>query len=139
MSEKRRLIPKIIFPAGVAINLLLAYFLDRWLFTQTQVAQAEGIQTPLHKWTIVSGLVLFFFWLGLSWVTLTTSQKSRLVSVIVLIVGLVLYIYPTLQMLATWTPMLFFTVRTPLSYTGLFVAVLSVLHLLVPGLLKTDR
>ena len=84
-------------------------------------------------------LVLFTAWLVLSWITLTRCQRSTPISVIVLIVGFFLYAYPSLEFLITWLPMMFFTVRTPRSYTGLFVAVLSVLHLLVTRPVKNEN
>lgn len=132
--EDRKILPRIIFPVGVLLTLALAYLLDSWLFTQTRLSRATdftGIRDPLFLWTVVSGLVLFVAWLALSWITLTRGHRSTLFSIIVLIVGLLLYVYPFLQLVVIWIPMIFFTVRTPLAYTGLFVAVLSILHLLV--------
>lgn len=132
--EQRNILPKIIFPIGVLITLLLSYLMDSWLFIQTRLARSSGqigIQNPLFIWTVVSGLILFAAWLALCWITLTRSRRSTLVSVFVLILGLLLYVYPYLQLLFTWVPMIFFTVRTPLNYTGLFVAVLSIVQLLI--------
>lgn len=131
--------PRILFPVGVLITLVLAYLLDRWLFSQTRLAQSTGNQYPLILWTAVSGFVLFATWLALSWIALTRSRRSTPVSIIILIIGLLLYLYPYLQLLVTWLPMLFFTVRTPLTYTGLFIAVLSILQLIVksPSRLRT--
>jgi hypothetical protein len=123
--------PRIIFPVGVFATLFVAYFLDRWLLTHTRLARAEGNSFPLFLWTIVSGGVLYASWLALSWITLTRSRRSTPVSAVVLIVGFLLFIYPYLYLTWTWLPTLFVMERTPLAYTGLFVAVLSILHLLV--------
>jgi len=138
--DDHKILPKILFPVGVLITLVLAYLLDSWLFTQTRLARSThlvGIQDPLLLWTVVSGLVLFTAWLILSWITLTWSHRSLPVSIIILIVGLLIYIYPFLQLLVTWLPMLFFTVRTPLSYSGLYIAILSILQLLIKQPIKT--
>ncbi len=125
----------ILFPAGVLVTLVLAYLLDRWLFAQTRLVRtgqfSPGIEDPLFVWTVASGLVLFAAWLALSWIALTRSQSSLPVSIIILIVGLIIYLYPYLEMMLPWLPMLFFTVRTPLAYSGLFVVMLSVLQLLI--------
>lgn len=125
---------RIIFPIGVLVTLGLAYLLDSWLFTQTRLAKSThlvGFQDPLFLWTAVSGLVLFAAWLALSWITLTRSRRSLTISIIILIVGLLLYMYPYLELIIPWLPLIFFTVRTPLAYTGLFIAILSALQLLL--------
>jgi len=134
--DDQDILPRILFPVGALITLVLAYLLDSWLFTQTRLAKSNhlvGIQDPLFLWTVISGLVLFAAWLALSWIALTRSRRSTLVSIVILIIGLLLYLYPYLELLFTWLPMLFFTVRTPLTYTGLFIAVLSILQLLLKG------
>jgi hypothetical protein len=129
------IIHKIIFPVGVLATLILAYLLDSWLFTRTRLARSTPattwIRDPIFVWTVVSGLVLFGAWLGLSWIALTRSQRSLRITIIILTVGLVTYLYPFLQLIFPWLPMLFFTVRTPLSYSGLYIAILSILQLLI--------
>jgi len=135
LEEDRTIINWIIFPIGALVTLFLAYMLDKWLFIQMRFQRSNPsstwIQDPLFLWTVVSGLVLFAAWLGLSWIALTRSQRSLPISIIILIVGLLIYISPFLQMIFTWLPMLFFTVRTPLSYSGLYIAILSILQLLI--------
>ncbi len=135
LEEDRTIINWRIFPIGALVTLVLAYLLDKWLFIQMRSQRSNPsstwIQDPLFLWTVVSGLVLFAAWLGLSWIALTRSQRSLPISIIILIVGLLIYIYPFLQMIFTWLPMLFFTVRTPLSYSGLYIAILSILQLLI--------
>ena len=125
----------IIFPIGVLSILILSYFLDRWLFTQTRLARitpaTTWIRDPLFLWTVVSGLVLFATWLGLSWIVLTRSQRSLPISITILIVGVIIYFYPFLQMIFIWLPYIFTNVRTPLSYSGLYIAILSILQLLI--------
>lgn len=111
VPEGKKSLPKIAFPAGVVVTLALAYLLDSWLFKQTRLARSEGTQNPLHLWTAVSGLVLFTAWLVLSWITLTRCQRSTPISVIVLIVGLFLYAYPSLVFVITWFTMVFFKVE----------------------------
>ncbi len=124
---------RILFPAGVLVTLVLAYLLDRWLITQTRLARSNPATTwsqdPIFVWTLVSGLVLFALWLGLSWIVLTRSQRSLPVSIILLIVGLIVYLYPFVQMIFIWLPYIFTNVRTPLSYSGLYIAILSILQL----------
>ncbi len=130
----RRILSRIIFPISVLLTLVIAYLLDMWLFTQTRLSRQLGLlglQDPVFLWTVVSGVVLFAVWLALSWVALARSRPSLPVSIIVLVIGLVFYVYPYLQMSFAWVPYLFLMVRTPLNYTGLFVAVLSILQLLV--------
>ena len=135
LEEDRTIINWIIFPIGALVTLFLAYMLDKWLFIQMRFQRSNPsstwIQDPLFLWTVVSGLVLFAAWLGLSWIALTRSQRPLPISIIILIVGLLIYISPFLQMIFTWLPMLFFTVRTPLSYSGLYIAILSILQLLI--------
>ena len=133
-SVDRGIRSRVIYPIGVLITLGLAYLLDSWLFTQTRLAKSThlvGIHDPLFLWTIISGLVLFAAWLALSWLALTKSSRSLPISLIIIVIGLIFYIYPYLEMLITWLPMLYFTVRTPLAYTGLFIAVLSTLQLIL--------
>ncbi len=137
----RKIINRIIFPIGVLITLGLSYILDRWLFTQTRLARSNPAPTwyqdPIFVWTLVSGLVLFTAWLGLSWITLTKSQRSLPISITILIVGLIIYLYPFLQMIFVWLPYIFTNVRTPLSYSGLYIAILSILQLLIKQPTKT--
>lgn len=125
----------IIFPIGVLSILILSYFLDRWLFTQTRLARitpaATWYQDPIFMWTAVSGLVLFAAWLGLSWIVLTRSQRSVPISITILILGVIIYFYPFLQMIFIWLPYIFTNVRTPLSYSGLYIAIMSILQLLI--------
>ena len=132
---KNKILQKIIFPIGVLAILIIAYFLDKWLFTQTRLARSNPATTwsqdPIFVWTLVSGLVLFAVWLGLSWIALTRSQRSLPVSIIFLFVGLIIYLYPFLQMIFIWLPYIFTNVRTPLSYSGLYFAILSILQLLI--------
>jgi hypothetical protein len=143
LEEDRTIINWIIFPIGALVTLFLAYMLDKWLFIQMRFQRSNPsstwIQDPLFLWTVVSGLVLFAAWLGLSWIALTRSQRSLPISIIILIVGLLIYIYPFLQMIFTWLPMLFFAVRTPLSYSGLYIAILSILQLLIKQPNRTVR
>ena len=131
----------ILFPAGVLVTLALAYLLDRWLFTQTRLARSNPpitwYQDPIFVWTLVSGLILFTAWLGLGWIALTKSQRSLSVSIILLIVGLIVYLYPFVQMIFIWLPYIFTNVRTPLSYSGLYIAILSILQLLIKQPSKT--
>jgi len=133
--EDRNLIDRIIFPIGAFIVLAISYLLDKWLFSQTRLARSNPATNwytdPIFVWTLVSGLILFAIWLGLSWIVLTRSQRSLPISIIILIVGLVIYLYPFLQMILIWLPYLFTNVRTPLSYSGLYIAVLSILQLLI--------
>ncbi len=133
--EDRTTLDRIIFPIGVLVVLVIAYLLDKWLFTQTRLARSNPAQTwyqdPIFVWILVSGLILFIVWLGLGWIALARSQRSLPISIIILIVGLIIYLYPFLQMIFIWLPYIFTNVRTPLSYSGLYIGILSILHLLI--------
>jgi hypothetical protein len=133
--EDRTTINRIIFPIGALVILVIGYLLDKWLFIQMRFQRSNPsstwIQDPIFLWTVVNGLVLFAAWLVLSWITLTRSHRSLIISIIILIVGVIIYLYPFLQMIFTWLPMIFFTVRSTLSYSGLYIAILSILQLLI--------
>jgi hypothetical protein len=137
----RSIINRITFPLGVLVVLALSYLLDKWLFTQTRLAHSNPASTwyqdPIFVWTFVSGIILFAAWLGLGWIVLARSQRSLPISIIILIVGLIIYLYPFLQMIFTWLPYIFTNVRTPLSYSGLYIAILSILQLLIKQPNKT--
>ncbi len=139
--EDRTAFDRIIFPIGILVVLVIAFQLDKWLFTQTRLARSNPAQTwyqdPIFVWTMVSGLILFIVWLGLGWIALAKSQRSLPISIIILIVGLIIYLYPFLQMIFIWLPMLFLSFRTPLAYSGLYIAVLSILQLLIKMPTKT--
>ena len=139
--EDRTTFDRIIFPIGVLVVLVIAYLLDKWLFTQTRLARSNPAQTwyqdPIFVWTLVSGLILFIVWLGLGWIVLARSHRSLPISIIILIVGLIIYLYPFLQMIFIWLPYIFTNVRTPLSYSGLYIAILSILQLLIKMPTKT--
>ncbi len=139
--KDRITLDRIIFPIGVLVILVVAFLLDKWLFNQTRLARSNPAQTwcqdPIFVWTVVSGLILFIVWLGLGWIALARSQRSLPISIIILIVGLTIYLYPFLQMIFIWLPYIFTNIRTPLSYSGLYIAIISILQLLIKMPTKT--
>jgi hypothetical protein len=119
---------------GLLIVLALAYGLYQWLFVQWRVARGEGAFPRLFIAELASGMFLIVIWLALGWITLGRSQRSVLVSVIFLALGFLVYFYPYLQQLIPWLPfIIIFNAYQPLSYTGIFISVLGVLHLLLPA------
>ncbi len=134
-TSGKDLLPPVIFPIAALVMLFIAYLLDRWLFTQSRLARAGISQlttSPLFVWTIVSGIVLFVAWLAVSWLTLARTRRSVPISIIGMIVGFILFIYPYLQVYAAiLLPMLFRATNTPLAYTGLYISVLSGLQLII--------
>ncbi len=139
--HNRNIIDRLNFPIGALIVLVIAFLLDKWLFSQTRLAHSNPASTwyqdPIFVWTFVSGIILFALWIGLGWIVLARSQRSLPVSIIFLIVGLIIYLFPFLQMIFIWLPYLFTNVRTPLSYSGLYIAILSILQLLIKQPTKT--
>jgi hypothetical protein len=117
---------------GMLVTLLAAYGLDRWLFRSMRLAMKTSNFVYLSVWTLGSGLALLAVWVVLGWLTLARSRRSLLVSLIFLIIGSLIYSYYYLQMFFVWLPYLFTEVRTPLSYSGLFIAFLGLLHLFLP-------
>jgi hypothetical protein len=132
MNTNPKYFPGYVSLVGMLITLLAAYALDRWLFRTMQLATKTSNYVYLYVWTLGSGLVLLAVWLGLGWITLARSRRSLLVSIQFLIVGSLIYYYPLLQISFVLLPYLFTGVRTPLSYSGLFIAFLGLLHLFLP-------
>jgi hypothetical protein len=132
MPNDSKFFPRYVSVIGMLVTLLAAYGLDRWLFRTIQLAMTSGNYVYLYVWTLGSGLALLAIWLDLGWITLARSRRSLLVSILYLIIGSLIYYYLYLQMFFVWLPYLFTEVRTPFSYSGLFIAFLGLLHLFLP-------
>ena len=132
MTRDPKYLPGYVSLIGMLVTLLAAYGLDRWLFRTMQLATETSNYVYLYIWTLGSGLGLLAVWLGQGWLTLAHSRRSLPVSILFLIIGSLIYYYPLLQISFVWLPYLFTHVRTPLSYSGLFIAFLGLLHLFLP-------
>ena len=126
-----RLIPLL----GLLASLALAYGLDQWLYIQSRNARVTSNFAQLYIWDIVCGLLLIAIWSALAWVTLILSRRSVVVSLIFVALGISVYCYPYFYM-ANWLPGIpflpYLPLQSTLSFTGLFIAVLGILHLLLP-------
>ena len=119
---------------GLLVVLALAFVLNRWLYIQGHSGFPFFYLRMIYIWNLVGGLFLITVWLALAWITLILSRRSNLVSIIFLAVGLLVYSYPGLNLWFSWLPVLvtLYSTSTPFSYTGIFIVVLGVLHLLLP-------
>jgi hypothetical protein len=119
---------------SVLFSVVLAYGLDQLYFSQSRAARLTSDYAQLYIWEMAIGLFLIVIWLALGWITLVRSQQSVLVSVIFLALGFLIYCYPYLYIMTAWSwlPPIFRAFHTPLSYTGIFIFVLGVLHLFLP-------
>jgi hypothetical protein len=120
---------------GVLIALVLTFALNQWLYDQARLVRITSGYARLYVLEIISGLFLIIVWLALAWITLVRSQRSALVSIIFLALGFFIYCYQYIWILGIWSwlPLLFKSFDTPLSYTGIFIAVLGGLHFLLPA------
>lgn len=126
--------------AGI-IALALANGMDRWLQFQYRIARNNADFTTSLSWQLASGLFLLVLWFALAWIMLSRAWRSMLVSIILLILGLAAFVVPFAYLLIPIPPPPSFLVDLPPSafaYTGIFVAVLGLLHLLVTSPIKTE-
>ncbi len=122
---------------GMVITLILIFGLDQWQAKQVRLARQSSDFQTYYIWIIIIGFAAGAILYALSWLTLLRSQKSAPISTIFIIIGLVVYSYPILYV---WAPVLFpgmplpyiYSYSTPLAHTGIFIAVLGVLHLSLP-------
>jgi predicted membrane protein len=122
---------------GMVVALILFLGLDRWQDRQGRLAQQNSEFQTYMIWIIVIGLVIGVLLYGLSWLTLFQSQRSSPISIIFIIVGVIVYIYPVLYLWApawiSWLPLPYiYSYSTPFAYTGIFLAVLGFLHFSLP-------
>lgn len=121
---------------AMGIAIIATFGLDYWLFLQRQNAHNTFDPNPLLAWIIVNYLIHFVIWLALSIITLIWSKRSVIVAIIFVISGFVLAIYPSLSILIPWMPippLIRSTFGTGYSYTGLLIAILGSLNLLLPS------
>ena len=122
---------------GTVIALALLFGLDKWLDRQARLARLNSDYQSYMIWIIMIGLAIGVVWFLLSWLTLLKSERSYLISIIFIFVGLIVYIYPVLYL---WNPAwiawlslpYLYGFNAPVAYTGIFIAVLGLLHLSLP-------
>jgi uncharacterized membrane protein len=123
--------------AGMLISLFLFFGLDRWLADQAKIARDNTDFRSYVLWITLIGFAIAALLYVLSWLTLFRSQRSTPISIIFIVVGLVVYLYPVLYLWspvwAPWLPLPYlFSYDTPVAYTGVFITVLGFLHLSQP-------
>ncbi len=116
-------------------TLAISYGIDQWIYNQQRMARQTASFTGAEIWLIVGGLVLVFFWLALAWLILYKSRRHTAVSVIYIVVGLLAFLWLPLELVSVFWITHFYLFPNyvyNLQYTGLFVAVLGILTLLIP-------
>jgi hypothetical protein len=117
------------------ITLTIAYGIDYWLFLQKRVSLQNGNIAQAFIWEILGGLALSAIWLALSWVIIVKNRRNVAISVIFIIVGLLSFIWYPLEIISPYIANHLFIFRISvinLQYSGLFIAVLGFLALLIP-------
>lgn len=104
MIRKHTLV-KVISLAAMVGLLAMAYGRDRWLELQKRIATQTFNPMPGMWLSVVANLLIAGSLLGLSWLLIFKGDRSRLVTMIYLIVGLFLTLYRTYY---TFSP---FTIR----------------------------
>jgi len=122
---------------GMVIAIILVFGLDLWLNKQERLARQNGEFQTYMIWIIVVGFVLGVILYALSWLALLRSQRSTPISIVFIIIGLVVYIYPVLYLWApawlSWLTLPYlYSYDTPFAYDGIYIAVLGFLHLSLP-------
>ena len=117
---------------AMALALLLAFGIDKWFYQQTLIYRQRLNATVYEMWIIAVGLALCIVWSCLGWITLMRSRRSVIVSIIFLVIGSLVYIYPLLQLYFRWLPLLVSSFISPFMNSGIYVAVLGILHLFLP-------
>jgi len=116
-------------------TLAIAYGIDQWIYYQQRIArQRSNFQQP-YIWIIIGGLILLVAWMALGWFVLVKSRRIFAVSVIYVLVGLLAFIWFPLELGSVfWIThlYLFSNFVYNLQYSGLFIAALGVLTILIP-------
>ena len=116
-------------------TLAIAYGIDQWIYYQQRIGrQSSNFQLP-YKWIIIGGLILLVAWMTLGWFVLVKSRRIFAVSVIFVFVGLLAFLWFPLQLASVfWMThlYLFSNFVYNLQYSGLFIAALGALTILIP-------
>lgn len=118
---------------GMIIALCMFFGIDRLLARQARIARQSSDFQQYMVWIIGIGLAIGVLLFVLSWLTLSRSQRSYQISFVFIVIGLLVYIYPILYLWIGWLHLPYlYNYDTPISYTGIFISVLGVLHLSLP-------
>jgi hypothetical protein len=128
--------PLITSTLSMLASMAIAYGIDRWLVYQQRVARREMTYPSAYTWVIIGGLVLLLVWLVESWFILVKSQRTLAVSIIFIILGLLAFVWYPLELASPFWLMHFYLFPYPvdnLQYSGLFIAILGILTLIIPN------
>ena len=117
---------------GTAMALIIFIGIDRWLYQQGRLALETSNFETFYFWVLVTGLGIFAILCALSYLTLLKSQPSTPISIAMMIVGLIVYIYPIVYLSGALPLPYISYYSTPFAYTGIFFAVLGFLHFYLP-------
>ncbi len=116
-------------------TLAIAYGIDRWLSYQQRIARRDATFAQAEIWVMIGGLVVLLVWLALGWFILVKNRRILAVSIIYIIVGVLAFLWLPLQFVSEFWIIhfyLFYTFVYNLQYSGLFIAALGVLTILIP-------
>ena len=110
------------------VTLALAFGIDKWLVLQHRIAYSNSNFPLFFTWMLISCLFLLVIWIAIAWILFRTWQ-SLPISILVLILGFTAFILPFAYLLIPGMPYLFEPPFSAFTVTGMFVSVLSLLHL----------
>jgi len=116
-------------------TLAIAYGIDQWIYYQFRHGKPIGNPVPQYIGEILGGLVLCVFWLTLSWIILVKIRRNSTAAIIFIVIGLLAFVWFPLEVISPFWAIhlyLFTTIPSNLQYSGLFVAALGGLTLLLP-------
>jgi hypothetical protein len=120
---------------SMVITLALAYGIDQWIFFQFRYGKPLSDLGHAYIGNILGGLVLCAVWLALIWIILVKCRRNVAVSIIFIAVGLLAFVWFPLELVSPFWSVhlyLFNTIPANLQYSGLFIAALGFLMLLLP-------
>ena len=120
---------------SMLITLGIAYGIDQWLHLQERYARQNSNFAQWFKWVILGGLVMCAVWLALSWIVLVKNRRSPAVSILFIVIGFLSFIWLPLQIISPYVAIHLYLFRFPVNnfqYSGLFIALLGFLALLLP-------
>lgn len=117
-------------------TLTIAYGIDRWVFLQFNLGRPADERFVTSSYgAIMGGLMTCLLWILFFWVNLFKNHRTLAASIIFIIVGLLAFIWFPLEALSPfWARYLFLfsTIPTNFQATGLLIAALGFLTILVP-------